>query len=53
MRRNSFDSLVSGNANFGFALKLQNEVIYNCRIFVSSYNTTYPAKHPKLVVIYK
>jgi hypothetical protein len=46
-------SMVSGNANDGFLLKLQNEVIYTSRIFVSSYNTTYPDKHPKLVVVYQ
>jgi len=50
---NIVSSMVSGNANFGFALKLQSEVTYNSRIFVSSYNTTYPAKHPKLVVVYQ
>ncbi len=45
-------SMVSGNANYGFLLKLQNEVTYTSRIFVSSYNTTYPTKHPKLVVTF-
>lgn len=46
-------SMVSGNKNFGFFLRLQNEVIYNSRIFISSYNTKYPDKHPKLVVVYQ
>jgi hypothetical protein len=46
-------SMISNNANYGFLLKLENEVIYNSRIFVSSYNTTYPEKHPKLVVVYQ
>jgi len=46
-------SMVNSNANYGFFLRLQNEVIYNCRIFVSSYNTTFTAKRPKLVVVYK
>lgn len=46
-------SMISENNNFGFFLKLQNEVLYNSRIFISSYNTTYPDKHPKLVVVYQ
>lgn len=50
---NMVASMVNSNANYGFFLKLQNEVTYNSRIFVSSYNTTYPAKHPKLVVVYQ
>ena len=50
---NMVSSMVNGNSNYGFFLKIQNEVTYNCRIFVSSYNTTYPAKRPKLVVVYQ
>jgi len=50
---NMVSSMVTGNANYGFLLKLQNEVTYTSRIFVSSYNTTHPTKHPKLVVVYK
>lgn len=50
---NMVASMVNSNANYGFFLKIQNEVIYNCRIFVSSYNTTYPTKRPKLVVVYQ
>ncbi len=46
-------SMVNNNANYGFLLKLQDEVIYNSRIFVSSYNTSYPDKHPKLVISYQ
>jgi hypothetical protein len=46
-------SMVNNNANYGFMLKLQNEVTYTSRIFVSSHNQTYPDKHPKLVVIYQ
>lgn len=46
-------SMVTGNANYGFYMKIQNEVTYNSRIFVSSFNTTYTAKRPKLVIVYK
>ena len=46
-------SMVAGNANYGFFLKVQNEVIYTSRIFVASYNTIYAAKRPKLVVVYQ
>jgi hypothetical protein len=46
-------SMVNNNANYGFFLRLQNEVIYNSRIFVASHNATYPSKHPKLVVTYQ
>jgi len=40
------------NNNYGFLIKLQNEVNYNSRIFCSSF---YPdaSRHPKLVVVYK
>lgn len=51
--KNIVSSMVSSNANYGFMLKLQNEVIYTSRLLVSSFNTTYTAKHPKLVVVYK
>jgi hypothetical protein len=51
--KNIVASMVSGNANYGFMLKLQNEVIYTSRIFVSSYNTEHATKHPKLVVVYQ
>lgn len=46
-------SMVSGNANYGFMLKLQNETIYTSRIFVASHNPTHTTKYPKLVVVYK
>lgn len=46
-------SMVNNNANYGWLLRLQNEVTYNSRIFVSSRNTTYPDKRPKLVVVYE
>jgi hypothetical protein len=46
-------SMVNSQANYGFLMKLDNEVTYNSRIFVSSFNTTYPDKHPKLVVTYQ
>ncbi|HEY8895434.1 MAG TPA: DNRLRE domain-containing protein [Niastella sp.] len=47
------NSMVSTSANYGFMLKLQNEVTYNSRIFVASHNSSYPTKYPKLVVVYK
>jgi hypothetical protein len=46
-------SMVSGNANYGFLMKLQSEQTYTSRIFVSSHNTTYTTKFPKLVVVYR
>ena len=46
-------SMVSNNANYGFFFKLQNETPYNCRLFVSSSNTTHTTKYPKLVVVYR
>jgi hypothetical protein len=45
-------SMVKSSANYGFFIKLQNEIAYTCRIFASS-NSPYPAKHPKLVVDYQ
>lgn len=51
--RNIVSSMVKSNANYGFLLRLQNEVIYNSRIFVSSNNTQYAAKRPKLTVVYQ
>jgi hypothetical protein len=45
-------SMVKNSANYGFMLQLQSEVTYTSRIFVASHNTTYPDKHPKLVVVY-
>ena len=46
-------SMVNNSANYGFFLKLQNEVIYTSRMFVSSHHTSKVDKHPKLVVIYE
>lgn len=46
-------TMISGGINYGYFLKLQNEVTYNSRIFVASYNTSYASKHPKLVVVYQ
>ncbi|HRO45083.1 DNRLRE domain-containing protein [Agriterribacter sp.] len=40
------------NTNNGFMIRLQNEVIYNSRVFCSSFYTT-AEKHPKLIVTYK
>jgi len=45
-------SMVKGNANYGFIIQLVHEELFKYRIFVSSHNTTYPDKHPKLVVSY-
>jgi len=50
---NMVNAMVRSGANYGFRLKLVDEVLYNSRIFVSSYNTSYPDKHPKLVVTYQ
>jgi hypothetical protein len=46
-------SMVNNNANYGFFLRLQNEVTYNSRIFVGSRNTSYPDKRPKIVITYQ
>jgi hypothetical protein len=45
-------SMVTSKSNYGFMLQLQSEEVYTSRIFVASHNTTYPDKHPKLVVVY-
>lgn len=39
------------DVNYGFMLHLQNEVLYNSRIFCSSYYSD-STKHPKLVINY-
>jgi hypothetical protein len=45
-------SMVSTKANYGFFIRLQNEELYNSRIFCSSrYEDA--TKHPKLVVVYQ
>lgn len=46
-------SMVNSNASYGFYMRLQTETFYNSRIFVSSFNTAYPDKRPKLVVVYQ
>jgi len=46
-------AMLSTNANYGWLLRLQTENYYNSRQFVASRNTTYPDKHPKLVVYYQ
>lgn len=45
-------SMVSTN-NYGFFMKLQNETIYNSRIFVSSRTANQQAKYPRLVVVFE
>ena len=50
---NLVSTMVSTNTNYGFLLKLQNEVIYTSRIFVSSSSTAHPTKRPKLVIVYR
>ena len=49
--KNMVGSMVSTNANYGFKLALQSEVIYTSRIFCSSFYTD-ASRHPKLVVTY-
>ena len=44
-------AMVESN-NYGFAMKLQNEALYNSRIFCSSRHSD-ASKHPKLVVEYR
>lgn len=51
--KNMVQSMVSGNANYGFLLRMQAESYYKSRLFVSSYNTTYTTRHPKLVIVYQ
>jgi hypothetical protein len=48
-------NMVANNTNYGYMLKLQNEVTYNCRIFIASHNsnTAWASRFPKLVVVYK
>lgn len=53
--KNMVASMVNGNANYGFALRLQTESAYNSRILMSSKNSNaaFAPKHPKLVVVYQ
>jgi hypothetical protein len=46
-------TMVNTSTSYGFLLRLQTEVTYNSRTFVASGNTTYPDKHPKLVITYQ
>ncbi len=50
---NMVSSMVDGNANHGFLLKLQDQNAYTSRIFVSGKTTVHTAKKPKLVVVYQ
>lgn len=43
--------MTGANANYGFFLKLQNEIYYNSRIFATS-KFSDASKHPKLIVVY-
>jgi hypothetical protein len=45
-------SQISNNTNYGFLMRLQNEVTYNSRIFCSSRYSD-ASRHPKLVIYYK
>jgi hypothetical protein len=49
---NIVSSQLSNKANYGFLLRLQNEVTYNSRIFCSS-EYSVASRHPKLVVYYQ
>jgi hypothetical protein len=49
--KDMISSMVSTNANYGFKLMLQNEVMYVSRIFCSSYYQD-ASRHPKLIVKY-
>lgn len=44
--------MVSSNTNYGFMLRLQNDVTYNSRIFCTSKHAQ-TSKRPKLVVVYQ
>lgn len=50
---NIVSAMVTNNANYGFLLKLQQEIIHTSRIFVSGKTTVHTAKKPKLVVVYQ
>ncbi|MEO8821801.1 MAG: DNRLRE domain-containing protein [Ginsengibacter sp.] len=49
---NLISEMVSSNQNYGFMMRIKNEVKYNSRIFCSS-KFADASKHPKLVVVYK
>jgi hypothetical protein len=44
--------MISSNSNYGFMLRLQNDVAYNSRIFSTSKHAQ-AAKRPKLIVVYQ
>ena len=45
-------AIMAGTANYGFKIRLQNELAYNIRIFCSGRHPI-AAKHPKLVITYQ
>lgn len=46
-------AMINDNANYGFIIKLSNEIVYNSRIFVSSRNTANPTMRPRIVIEYQ
>ncbi|MGN6491672.1 MAG: DNRLRE domain-containing protein [Agriterribacter sp.] len=48
---NLVKDMTGANANYGFLIKLQNEVTYNSRVFCSSFYSD-NSKHPTLIVTY-
>ncbi len=47
-------SMIANNANYGFYFRLENEVIYNSRIFVGSHSAAqFADKYPKVVITYQ
>ncbi|HLG41218.1 MAG TPA: DNRLRE domain-containing protein [Chitinophagaceae bacterium] len=50
---NLVSTMVSTNSNYGFLTKLQNEVAYTSRVFISSRSPLSATKFPKLVVVYR
>ncbi len=50
--KNLVSEMISSNTNYGFMIRLQNDVIYNSRIFCTSKYSD-AAKRPKLVVVYQ
>lgn len=50
--KNLVSEMISTNTNYGFMIRLQNDVIYNSRIFCTSKYSN-ASKHPKLVVVYQ
>src|SRR5260221_13752149 len=50
--KNMVAPMASTNS-YGFMIRLQNEVIYNSRIFCSSKYAADATKHPKLVITYQ